>query len=345
MDEQLDVASADTATLIALATAERWEDVYEACHAILEYEDADAIIGNACAQLPRRTGEILLKTAKDAAGEWTMPYTITMGAKEVSGQTYACLFAIPVMPAAGSTLDETEIGRLGDCLTESTDGAPVIMLPRLFSTQDIIGASPGTLRDLVAAVEDAINNPEEADRDPLAILPANPLTVPPVAFGPFAGVGVLLGVRIQPLAADTVELPDIYLHGGPDPEMAEAFRNLAEERCPSLSYIGFPMPIGEAGPTALGNLRMSEALSAVVTARKQADGRVAIHVFDHEDDLFVAVVDASGDCVSDLVIDLRGTWMDAAEAASVLQGSLSGVTIHEDGVTFSNLVRRNHSLN
>jgi hypothetical protein len=288
-----------------------WRGVFDLSETVFnDAENPDDVFLDAWKELSGDVSDTFLEVARDAGGEYLVDDSYEEEGVSHKVEVGLSLFAVPFMVKPGFLATKMDFDLLGECISQATDGQPVVMVPRIVSAEDFLAATPEAVRYAVQTID--YNISFEKDYDPLD----------QIALSGEAGSGprllaIVVGARLERFEGGRDVIPSNWTHAWND-EAYERLRALLTARCQQFDTAEWPMSFGRSVPTVKSRLRIEQIILGVAQAAEKYNVLPEILVYDEGGKSFVSL-SVEGVWISDVVIDRDGTTLDDGEIAAILR--------------------------
>jgi hypothetical protein len=288
-----------------------WRGVFDLSETVFnDAENPDDVFLDAWKELSGDVSDTFLEVARDAAGEYLVDDSYEEEGVSHKVEVGLSLFAVPFMVKPGFLATKMDFDLLGECISQATDGQPVVMVPRIVSAEDFLAATPEAVRYAVQTID--YNISFEKDYDPLD----------QIALSGEAGSGprllaIVVGARLERFEGGRDVIPSNWTHAWND-EAYERLRALLTARCQQFDTAEWPMSFGRSVPTVKSRLRIEQIILGVAQAAEKYNVLPEVLVYDEGGKSFVSL-SVEGVSISDVVIDRDGTTLDDGEIAAILR--------------------------
>jgi hypothetical protein len=296
-----------------------WRGVFDLSETVFnDAENPDDVFLDAWKELSGDVSDTFLEVARDAAGEYLVDDSYEEEGVSHKVEVGLSLFAVPFMVKPGFLATKMDFDLLGECISQATDGQPVVMVPRIVSAEDFLAATPEAVRYAVQTID--YNISFEKDYDPLD----------QIALSGEAGSGprllaIVVGARLERFDGGRDVIPSNWTHAWND-EAYERLRALLTARCQQFDTAEWPMSFGRSVPTVKSRLRIEQIILGVAQAAEKYNVLPEILVYDEGGKSFVSL-SVEGVSISDVVIDRDGTTLDDGEIAAILRQVTTSVKV------------------
>lgn len=297
--------------LLVAAMGSDWRGVFDLSETVFnDAENPDDVFLDAWKELSGDVSDTFLEVARDAAGEYLVDDSYEEDGLSHKVEVGLSLFAVPFMMKPGFLATKKDFELLGECISQATDGHPVLIVPRIVSAEDFLAATPEAVRFAIQTIDYNISFEKEYD----------PLDQIALTRGPAVGprlLAIVVGARLERFEGGVDVIPSNWTHSWDD-EAYERLRGLLAERCPQFDGAEWPMSFGRSVPTVKSRLRIEQIILGVAQAAEKYNVLPDILVYDEGGKSFVSL-SVEGVSISDVVIDRDGTALDDGEIAVILR--------------------------
>lgn len=323
-------------SLLVAAKGSDWRGVFDLSETVFnEAEDPDDVFLAAWKELSGEASDTFLEVARDAAGEYLVDDSFEEDGARHTVEVGLSLFALPFLMKPGFAATEKDFAILGECISEATDGHPVLMVPRIVSAEDFLAATPEAIRFAVQTID--YNIALEKDYDPLeqiAICGSAP-------EGPRL-LAIVVGVRLQRFEGGLDVIPANWTSSWND-EAYERLRSLLRKRCEQFDTAEWPMSFGRSIPTVKSRLRIEEIVLGIGRAAELYDVMPDVLVYEDAGRSFVSL-SVEGTSISDVVIDRNGTMLADGQIEALLAQITPSISVASSAEEFGRLMGRGKVL-
>jgi hypothetical protein len=293
------------------ANGSDWRGVFDLSETVFnEAEDPDDVFLAAWNKLSGDTADTLLEVARDAAGEYLVDDSYDEEGTFHKVEVGLSLFAVPFMMKPGFLATKNDFELLGECISQATDGQPVVMVPRIVTAEDFLAATPEAVRFAVQTID--YNISFEKDYDPLdQIAVSGEASITPRLLA------IVVGARLERFEGGLEVIPSNWTQGWND-EAYERLRALLRDRCSLFDTAEWPMSFGRSVPTVKSRLRIEQIILGIAQAAEKYNVMPEILVYEEGGRSFVSL-SVEGETVSDVVVDRNGTALEDGEIAVILR--------------------------
>jgi hypothetical protein len=296
--------------LLIAAKGSDWRGVFDLSETVFnDAEDPDDVFLSAWTELSGDAADTFLEVARDAAGEYLVDDSYEEDGVAHKVEVGLSLFAVPFMMKPGFLATKKDFELLGECISQATDGQPVMIVPRIVSAEDFLAATPEAVRFAIQTIDYNISFEKEYD-------PLDQIVLTEAAAGPRL-LAIVVGARLQRFEGGVEVIPSNWTHSWND-EAYERLRGLLAERCPQFDGAEWPMSFGRSVPTVKSRLRIEQIILGVAQAAEKYNVLPEILVYEEDGRSFVSL-SVDGETVSDVVVDRNGTALQDGEIAVILR--------------------------